>query len=329
MRICGKNGAMQTTRFERHHVHPNQNSVLDSPAVHVLATNKVAGDETVIPRLTAAQRRHLRNAFHRCGTDLIATGPFKTLDDVDLRALQSKILSEARTMADQLVVSHTSAWILHNLPVPWELGYETSYVCVPEGTHRIRRRNVKCVQRTSRPEVQNIDGVLVTTPRQTWLDLGHLKTTLATYVGLGDALVGRSSAKLAGFQRFMSDVGSCKGVRFARIAVPFVRAGAESLKESETRLRIVAAGLPEPELNQNVYRADGQHLARADMLYRDARVVVEYDGAYHGLECARRRDASRRNALVHEGWRVLTVTQSSFSDPRREWLDQLRSWLNG
>lgn len=319
---------MHTTRSEHHNAHPNQNSGLASAPLHLVTTNKVARDKKARPRLTAAQRRHLDNAFHRTGPDPIVTGAAKPLDDAGLRALQNKILAEARTMADQLVVSHTSAWILHGLPVPWELGYETSYVCVPKGTHRVRRRNVKCVQRTSRPEVQDMDGVLVTTPMQTWLDLGHLKTTLATYVGLGDALVGRSSTKLAKFRRFMSDVGSCKGVRFARIAVPFVRAGVESLKESETRLRILAAGLPEPELNQNVYGAGGQHVARADMLYREARVVVEYDGAHHGLEWARRKDASRRNALIHEGWRVLTVTQSSFDDPRREWLDQLRSWVN-
>lgn len=237
------------------------------------------------------------------------------------------ILEAASKLGDNVVLSHTSAWLAHGYALPYELIDDTIYVYVPKGNIRVRRSNVRCMRRSSMAETTTITGVTVTTPAQTWLDVGHLKPSLAIYVSMADCLVGRSDRKLAHLQRFISGAGACKGVGLARRALPLVRNGAESVKETETRLRILSAGLPEPELNHNIYDTAGRLMGRADMMYRAQKVIVEYDGACHGSDKARRRDAQRRNALQHDGWKVLTVTQSSFDDPDQEWLQQLRRLL--
>jgi hypothetical protein len=72
-----------------------------------------------------------------------------------------------------------------------------------------------------------------------------------------------------------------EGGRALRQAIADIRQGAESRPESHLRLLIVGAGLPEPELNQEIHDPTGRLLARVDMLYRFERVIVEYDGAQH------------------------------------------------
>lgn len=239
------------------------------------------------------------------------------------------LLSEAVRIGSHVAVSHTTAWRLHNLHVPAELADDKLHVSVRDGTRRVRRSHVRCYRRTTRPQLVHMDGVPVTSAAQTWIDLAQLKPTLATHVAMGDALVGSNMRRLTELQSLVYSTHNSRGVRMSRKTLSLVRLGAESVKETETRLRIVADGLAEPELNRNVYDEAGQLLGRGDMVYRKARVVVEYDGAHHGREAVRRRDAARRNAFQHAGWRMIVVTQDSFNDPDQEWLRQLRHYLLG
>jgi very-short-patch-repair endonuclease len=70
---------------------------------------------------------------------------------------------------------------------------------------------------------------------------------------------------------------------------------------------MIRSGLPEPELNPRLYRA-GRFLARADLVYRAQRVIVEYDGEKHRTDDRQYdRDLVRLDALRDAGWTIVQV----------------------
>ncbi|MGZ5389832.1 MAG: DUF559 domain-containing protein, partial [Aeromicrobium sp.] len=94
------------------------------------------------------------------------------------------------------------------------------------------------------------------------------------------------------------------------------RVDAESPKESETRAVIVAAGLPEPELNVDLHDAAG-FIGRVDMLIRDFRIVVEYEGRQHADSMGQwNRDLMRYERLTRAGYVVIRVTHEMLRRPR-------------
>ena len=72
----------------------------------------------------------------------------------------------------------------------------------------------------------------------------------------------------------------------------------------ETRLRwlLIQAGLPRPEVQAQL------SFGRADLFYRAARLVIEYDGANHRDRLM--EDNRRQNALISAGFRLLRYTAS-------------------
>ncbi|HWJ62949.1 MAG TPA: DUF559 domain-containing protein [Acidimicrobiales bacterium] len=69
----------------------------------------------------------------------------------------------------------------------------------------------------------------------------------------------------------------------------------------------VEGGLPTPEFE--VHLGDDDLIGRVDCYWREARLVVELDGArYHDGLSARESDRRRDNRLMAQGWRVLRFT---------------------
>lgn len=60
---------------------------------------------------------------------------------------------------------------------------------------------------------------------------------------------------------------------------------------------------------------DGEWLARADMAWPRARLIVEYDGLVHITEEQRRKDAARRNILQDVGWTLIVFTAADLKHP--------------
>lgn len=109
-----------------------------------------------------------------------------------------------------------------------------------------------------------------------------------------------------------------RGKRRAARAVELIRQGAESRPETLLRLLLVGAGFPEPELNVRLHDRFGTELARVDLLFREFRVVVEYDGDQHRTDQRQfDRDLGRLDDLAALGWRVVRVGgRSLFRDPQ-------------
>lgn len=79
---------------------------------------------------------------------------------------------------------------------------------------------------------------------------------------------------------------------------------------------LVDAGLPEPELNAPIM-LDGC-VVWGDLVWRDLRVVLEYQGEYHFTTKEQREDdVDRLAALRRAGWVVVEVRSGVLWDRRR------------
>ncbi len=126
--------------------------------------------------------------------------------------------------------------------------------------------------------------------------------------------------RLAGTSAVLADaVTDRRGHRGARVlaqALPLLRVGSGSPMETRARLAFRDGGLPEPELNADILDEHGDWVARADFVWRAARLVVEYEGDIHRTD--RRQwlmDVARTQLLEDLGWRVLRITARDLSTP--------------
>ncbi|WP_367147104.1 DUF559 domain-containing protein [Microbacterium proteolyticum] len=141
------------------------------------------------------------------------------------------------------------------------------------------------------------------------LDVGPLTAISDRLLACRDPLATRADLERM-HRRFLGGRGS----RRRRLAVDFADDRAESPRESELRVLLIQAGLPVPESNVEIF--DGHRfVARVDLLYRGARLVIEYDGDYHRDPRQWSRDQSRRAELESLGYRVSVVTARDFDAP--------------
>lgn len=89
----------------------------------------------------------------------------------------------------------------------------------------------------------------------------------------------------------------------------------DSAWEVRTAQLLEAGGFGTPT-RQLPIRANGTVIARADLAYPEARLILEYDSdQWHSGTKRRHRDARRRNRLRALGWTVLEVTPAQLRDP--------------
>ncbi|SHM22812.1 endonuclease domain-containing protein [Cryptosporangium aurantiacum] len=100
-------------------------------------------------------------------------------------------------------------------------------------------------------------------------------------------------------------------------AITLADGRAESPQETRTRLKIVLAGFP-PPIPQYTVVAGGSFVARVDLAWPEAKVVVEYDGLWHVGDADQMvLDRARLNALVSCGWTVLHLTAADLKNEVR------------
>jgi hypothetical protein len=220
------------------------------------------------------------------------------------------------------VFSHGTALDLLGIDRPRGLTRpDDVHIVVPATTRRPRRAGVTSHSRAgSRRPVLLRDGLPVVPADQLWLLLAA-ELSGSELVVLGDALLRRRAARssLGELRRAVDrlDPGARGRQRLQR-ALPLLRPGTDSCQESRLRLAIVGAGLPCPEVNRPVVDSAGRFVAMPDLMYRDHRIAIEYDGDVHRTEArAWRRDIARRQALEHLGWRTITCTADDVRDPAR------------
>lgn len=106
------------------------------------------------------------------------------------------------------------------------------------------------------------------------------------------------------------------GVRRSRTNVGRMRERVRSFRETDLRLLLMAAGLPDFEVNLDIHDAHGTHLGCGDLVLPRWRIVLEYDGWYHERSASqRRKDILRREALEADGWLVVVVVSGDLERP--------------
>ena len=172
-----------------------------------------------------------------------------------------------------------------------------------------------------------IDGVRVTTPLRTALDLACGLSRREAMAAL-DAFAREHGVTSAQLNVLLRRYRRRRGVIQARQLVQLIEPLAESRAESWTRLEIHDHQLPRPTA-QHWVLLDGVPTYRLDLAYPHARVVVEYDGEeFHSSVEQKARDAARREWLRDRGWYVIVVTKQSFtSEALAAWVSELRGVL--
>jgi very-short-patch-repair endonuclease len=103
----------------------------------------------------------------------------------------------------------------------------------------------------------------------------------------------------------------------------------DSALETKT-LRLCRKGkLPQPQL-QRALGAEGVFIGRVDLIFRDARLVIEVDSyRYHSGCLAWQNDLSRQNKLICEGYCVLRFTEDDIDYRPDEVIATIRRFFEG
>ncbi|MDQ1084966.1 MULTISPECIES: endonuclease domain-containing protein [Microbacterium] len=211
-----------------------------------------------------------------------------------------------------------TAAILHGFPLPGPLrsrAWEEPFIGVPTGCNRIRRPHTTGRMLSVAPhDVLDVDGIRCTSPLRTWAELAEF-LGVGQLTAISDRLLSRRDplASREDLERMHLRFLGGRGSKNRRLAVDFADGRSESPRESELRVLLVQAGLPVPESNVEIF--DGaRFVARVDMLYREHRLVIEYDGDHHRDPQQWSRDQSRRAELESLGYRMTVVTARDFDD---------------
>jgi hypothetical protein len=118
-----------------------------------------------------------------------------------------------------------------------------------------------------------------------------------------------------------------RGARALRSALSRASESAASTRETDLRLAILSAGLPEPVANMPI-RVDGGLIAVGDLVFPEWKVVAEYDGRHHQTSDTQfARDRRRLLDLHLAGWLVVTVRAEGLGKGRARTLHEIRSAL--
>lgn len=232
-------------------------------------------------------------------------------------------------MRPEQYFSHCTAGLLHRmwLPAAVETRMEVD-VAVPPGHRQPRGRRVRGHLLVERPGALMVrDGLRVARPEEAWCQL-------ATVLGLDDLVIAGESLPAKGrvdrlpLRVLVEAVKAGDRPRQAMLntALPELREGVRSPRETALRRMIVAAGLPEPEINADVRDDSGRWVAECDLVYARWKIAIEYEGGAHFLDEAQQRKDVYRYDLLHAlGWRVIRVTKDDLRSRRSETIARIRA----
>ena len=202
-----------------------------------------------------------------------------------------------------------------------------THISVPLGSPRSKRLGI-CAHRAPASAVTvTHQGLLLSPPTQTFLELAAARIDLVDLVVFGDALVRANQTTTALLSQAVG-MWCGAGARLARRAAALVRAGVDSPAETRLRMLVVLAGLPEPEVNVIVRKDDGSWARRFDLAYPDLMLIIEYDGRHHERDLQQwSNDILRREELEALGWRLIVVNADALFNQPTLTLHRIRTAL--
>jgi hypothetical protein len=177
---------------------------------------------------------------------------------------------------------------------------------IHENRHRLPGLHTRG-DRIEEDEITVVNGIPVTTPARTVLDLGCWYPTMSGVAAI-DSLARATEFKAADVELLAQRYPGRRGIARARVAINLFDAGAQSPKETWLRLVLVNSGLPRPQTQIPVRDEFGSVIAYLDMGWEHLRVAVEYDGDQHRSDRSQYNWDIRRLEVLHQlGWLVIRV----------------------
>jgi hypothetical protein len=222
------------------------------------------------------------------------------------------IFATAPQLHDGAILSHTSAGVLHELPI-WPAAFERVHVTRNRSSGGKRRSLVHVhTAPLSDDHVTTIDGVLVTSLARTVLDLCRT-LPIEQAVAAGDRALAYGVVREV-LEDQLSRMARWPGIRQARRAVELLDPRSESAGESASRVRLHQDGLLAPDLQQNIFDEKGRFVARVDFQWKEQRTVGEFDGkikygrslkASQSIEEVLFEEKRREDTLRDLGWQIV------------------------
>jgi very-short-patch-repair endonuclease len=246
---------------------------------------------------------------------------------LDLTSLVDRCTALLPVMGDDQVFSHVTAAALLGLPLSTRAAETAALDVLTVGAGRMRRPGVTGRQTDDdETPITYLAHLPVVAPARTWCHLAEVGRPLGIdrgwLVAIGDHLIsgtrvpgGRTTplAEPAELARAVGRHGSRRGAAHLEWALPRLRRPVDSPRESLLRLILIAGGLPEPEVQFAVMTAQG--IRHADLGYREARLLIEYQGDDHRTSRTRwLADLTRRQLFEDAGYRVIEVGAADLTD---------------
>lgn len=225
------------------------------------------------------------------------------------RRLLAATLPQLNTHA---VISHTSAAVLHGLPV-WSSDLKTVHLTRPRTGGGGKRRQLLTIhtQPLTAADLDMVDGIPVTSLERTVFDLART-LPFDRAVAAGDRALALGMA-LEIVAEMLERARRWTGVSKARRVAHFIDGRAESTGESVSRIRCADFGLPAPELQLPVTLPDGT-TAYGDFGWPELMTIGEFDGRVKYEKLLRRgesaadvvvREKRREDLLRALGWQIV------------------------
>ncbi|WP_449278155.1 DUF559 domain-containing protein [Leucobacter sp. GX24907] len=237
--------------------------------------------------------------------------------------LHDEMIGQARMFTPRMrtgeAVSHTSALVIYRCPIRWN---RRLHVTAAPGFAPNRTAGVIGHGSSVVNELRIIEGVSVVSPAVALLQSADLLPLRELVVAIDHFVLPRGPKRRSLLAREevleLAERFRGRGSRKLRQAARLSRVGAESRMETLTRLVLVAFGLDHNfELQVNLSDRGGW-IGRFDLVARDLRLIVEYDGDHHRTDKAQHRRDLRRLARARKaGFEVLQLLDDDIiSTPR-------------
>ncbi|WP_314505075.1 hypothetical protein [uncultured Microbacterium sp.] len=187
--------------------------------------------------------------------------------------------------------------------------------------------------------VQEYDGLRVVSPATLWTQLAQ-ELTVDELIVVGDALVHeprRSDGSRApagsgrttlGRLEAALNAGRRVGAAKLREALPQIRVGGASSAETDLRLALIRAGLPDAVLDYDVVGLRGEFIGYTEFAYPAFRLLLEYEGDHHRTDRAQwNRDIEKHAAATAAGCTVLRLTSRHLYPHAAPAVEQVRQAL--
>lgn len=277
------------------------------------------------------RRSDLETPFRGVRSTTVAAD-LSALDPFERQAAARRIRARRYVprLRDDQFLSHESAVALYGGPLPLVIdrtgpvdGMELPVHVATLGRGTLVRANGVTAHRANplNTRIANRDGIRLASTATAWAQLGAW--SVLDLVALGDFFcrvwrsgpgrrdVGRRPLATVDELRAAISAGRRTGIARLREAVELIREDSWSPRESMIRFHLIAAGLPEPSLNHDVYDSSGRFLGCVDLAYPEQKIAIEYQSVLHHSRYA--ADVERIAALRAAGWVVIEITSDLFT----------------